>query len=133
MTLLSTLVPTLRRARATERSTEGNSSARIKPFFQVKESNEAYGLEVHLPGVNKSGLELNLREGSIHLVGRRNWSRPEGWVQIYRESPEADFELELEHDNSFDADKVHAELRDGILRVTLPKSEAVKPRKITVA
>ena len=37
------------------------------------------------------------------------------------------------HDNTFDAEKVHAELRDGVLRVTLPKAEALKPRKIAVA
>lgn len=133
MSLLSTFVPMLRRARATERSAEGNGSPRITPHYEVKESNEAYGLEVHLPGVNKAGLELTLREGSIHLLGRRTWTMPEGWTAIYRETPVADFELELEHDNSFDQAKVHAELRDGVLRVTLPKSEAVKPRKIAVA
>jgi HSP20 family molecular chaperone IbpA len=38
----------------------------------------------------------------------------------------------LEHDNSIDVDKIHAELRDGVLRVALPKTEARKPRKIAV-
>ena len=50
-----------------------------------------------------------------------------------RETPPADYSLTLAHDNTFDADKVHAELRDGVLRVTLPKAEALKPRKIAVA
>jgi len=38
----------------------------------------------------------------------------------------------LTHDNAVDTDKIAAELRDGVLRVSLPKVEAVKPRKIAV-
>ena len=50
-----------------------------------------------------------------------------------RESTGAPFELTLAHDNAIDAEKVVAELRDGVLQVSLPKHEAVKPRKIAVS
>ena len=39
----------------------------------------------------------------------------------------------LQHENVIDVDKIHAELSDGILRISLPKSEAIKPRKIAVS
>jgi HSP20 family molecular chaperone IbpA len=42
------------------------------------------------------------------------------------------FELVLEHDNAINVDQIHAELKDGVLRVALPKQEALKPRKIAV-
>jgi HSP20 family molecular chaperone IbpA len=104
----------------------------LKPAYDLKETAEAWGLVVQLPGVAKDGLELTVEEGLIRLVGRRAWRKPEGWTQLYRESVDAAFELELTHDNSIDADKIHAELKDGVLRVSLPKTEAVKPRKIAV-
>jgi HSP20 family molecular chaperone IbpA len=112
---------------------EAARSSTVTPSYEIKENPDAFGLEVWLPGVAKDGLELTIHEGELTIAGRRNWKKPEGWSQIYRESPSADFSLTLAHDNTFDADKVNAELRDGVLRVTLPKAESLKPRKIAVA
>jgi HSP20 family molecular chaperone IbpA len=105
----------------------------VKPAYEIKETDEAWGLTVHLPGVAKEGLELTAEEGLITIRGRRNWRQPEGWTSLYRESVDAPYELNLEHDNSVNTDSIHAELKDGVLRVSLPKAEAVKPRKITVS
>jgi len=130
MSLLSTLVPTFNRPPATQEAPRVNT---VTPRYEIKENADAFGLEVWLPGVAKDGLELTIHEGSLTIVGHRTWKMPDGWTQLYRETPLADFSLTLEHDNTFDVDKVHAELRDGILRVTLPKAEALKPRKIAVS
>jgi HSP20 family molecular chaperone IbpA len=87
---------------------------------------------VHLPGVAKDGLEITAEEGQLRIVGRRSWKQPKDWTVLYRESADLPYELTLAHDNAIDVDKTVAELRDGILRVSLPKTEAVKPRKIAV-
>jgi len=89
-------------------------------------------LTVQLPGVAKDGLDLTAEEGLFRVVGRRAWKQPEGWTALYRESADAPFELVLEYDNAIDVEKIHAELTDGVLRVSLPKAEAIKPRKIAV-
>lgn len=130
MSLFNTLLPT-RRAQ-TEACAPAGATA-ITPRYEIKENPDAFGLEVWLPGVAKDGLELTIHEGELTIVGHRAWKKPEAWTQLYRETPLADFSLTLAHDNTFDAAKVHAELRDGVLRVTLPKAEALKPRKIAVA
>ncbi len=130
MSLFSTLLPSTRRAEA---NTGAPAAPTITPRYEIKENTDAFGLEVWLPGVAKDGLELTIHEGELTIVGRRTWKKPEAWTQLYRETPLADFNLTLAHDNTFDAEKVHAELRDGVLRVTLPKAEAIKPRKIAVA
>jgi HSP20 family protein len=109
-----------------------NAEPVLKPQYEVKETPEAWGLTVYLPGVSKDGLELTAEEGLITVRGRRPWQAPAGWTTVYRESMDAPFELALAHDNTIDVTKIHAELNDGVLRVSLPKSEAIKPRKIAV-
>jgi HSP20 family protein len=105
----------------------------IKPSYKVQETAEAYRLTVQLPGVAKDGLELTAEDSEIRITGRRGWTQPEGWTALHRETPDAAYELVLTHDNAIDAGKIAAELRDGVLQVTLPKAEALKPRKIAVS
>lgn len=130
------IVPRLSRSLARredgDKSTSRDTEFALKPAYELKETDEAWGLTVQLPGVAKEGLELTAEEGTIRVRGRRAWRAPEGWTALYRESVDALFELELEHDNSVDVEKIHAELKDGVLRVSLPKAEAVKPRKIAI-
>lgn len=133
MSILSNLIPSLNRTPANapaEGSTEQTRG--IKPTFDIKESDDAFGVTVYLPGVAKDGLDLTVEDGQVRIVGRRAWQQPEGWTSLYRESANAPFELVLTHDNAIDAEKVAAELRDGVLRISLPKHEAVKPRKIAI-
>ena len=134
MSLLNQIVPRLSRPFA-RRQSDGQTEAEftVKPGYDLTESAEAWGLTVQLPGVTKEGLELSAEDGRITIRGRRGWQKPEGWTAVYRESVDAPYELVLEHDNTVDADKIHAELKDGVLRVSLPKAEALKPRKIAVS
>ena len=134
MTLLNTLIPSLSRSPATrDENRPADLQRAVKPLYEIKETPDAFGATVYLPGVNKDGLEITAEEGQIRVVGRRAWKQPEGWTALHRESVDAPFELVLGHDNAIDTDKIAAELRDGVLRVSLPKHEAIKPRKITVS
>ena len=129
MNLINTFIPALSRRPA---PTAGENIPTLKPAFEIKETADAYGVTVHLPGVAKEGLELTVEDGLVRIVGRRAWQRPAGWTAVYRETSDAAYELALTHDNAINADHVAAELRDGVLRVSLPKTEALKPRKIAV-
>lgn len=133
MSLINTLIPALTRTPARHQSkSAADLGPTVKPLYEIKENADAFGLAVHLPGVAKEGLELTAEEGVFRIVGRRAWKQPEGWTTLYRESADVPYELVLEHDNAIDVEKVHAELADGVLRVSLPKAEAIKPRKIAV-
>jgi HSP20 family molecular chaperone IbpA len=109
------------------------STPRVTPRYQLSETSEAYGLTVELPGVARDGLELSVDHEQVRVLGRRAWRQPDGWNVLHRESAEAVFELSVDHGREVDVEKVHAELRDGVLRVSLPKLAALKPRKIAVA
>ena len=134
MSLFNTLIPSLTRTPAANSggTSAGSLGSTVKPAYEIKEAADAFGVTVFLPGVAKDGLELTAGDGEFRIVGRRTWQQPTGWTALYRESTQAPFELVLSHDNAIEADKIAAELRDGVLRVSLPKHEAVKPRKIAV-
>jgi HSP20 family protein len=134
MSLLNTIIPSFTRLPARP----GNGAAHdlgptAKPYYEIQEKPEAYGLTVYLPGVAKDGLELTADASTLTIVGRRAWKQPEDWTALFRESADVPFELGLEHDNAIDTGKIHAELKDGVLLVSLPKAEAIKPRKIAVS
>ena len=70
----------------------------IKPAYEIKETDDAFGVIVQLPGVTKDGLELTAGQDQFRIVGRRTWKQPEGWTALYRESADVPFELVLEHE-----------------------------------
>jgi HSP20 family molecular chaperone IbpA len=132
MSLFQTLVPSFARQTPATNGSADSVPTR-KPAYEIKENADTYGVTVYLPGVAKDAVELTSENGQFRIFARRAWQQPEGWTTVYRESSDAAYELVLTHENAIDADKIVAELRDGVLRVSLPKTEAIKPRKIPVS
>jgi HSP20 family protein len=136
MSFLNTLIPSLKSTPAQNGAATANPAndpaPTVRPAYKVKETAEAYAVTVQLPGVAKDGVEITAEDGQVRIVGRRAWKQPEGWTPLYRETSGATYDLVLTHDNAINAEAIVAELRDGVLQVTLPKHEAVKPRKIAI-
>jgi HSP20 family molecular chaperone IbpA len=105
----------------------------VAPVYELKESKDAYGLEAHVPGATKDAVEIQVDQGELVVTARRTWKAPEGWTEIFRESSDATFRLRLDLNEAVDVEKINAELEQGILRLTLPKAEALKPRKIAIS
>lgn len=134
MNLLNSLIPSLNRDPVVNRGHRDEElGSTIQPRYEVKETDDAFGLSVDLPGVTKKDLEITAEAESLRIVGRRSWVRPKGWIVSHRETSDATYVLELDHYNTVNADTIHAELIDGVLKLSLPKAEAIKPRRIEVA
>jgi len=127
MSFLNALIPTFSNAR-----TEGEAVPIRRPQYQVNETDASYILTVNLPGVAKAGLEVTDEGGELRISGKRAQTLPEDAVVLHRESSDAPFELVLTHDTTIDSDKIDAELKDGVLHLTLAKAESAKPRKINI-
>jgi HSP20 family protein len=69
---------------------------------------------------------------SVEIIGRRSLPKVEGAL-LHRESRPEDFRRTFELDPSIDADKISAKVEQGLVTLTLPKTEHVKPRKIAVS
>ena len=117
-----------------ENRTANNRPARedyVAPEVNIFETNDGYVLEAEMPGVNKDGLEITLEGNEITITGRRA-ADAAGGEALFRERRTADYRRVFELDPAIDTAKVSAKMDQGILTLTLPKSERVKPRKITV-
>jgi HSP20 family protein len=103
----------------------------VTPLVDIESRDESYVIRAEMPGVEKAGLELTVDHGELIILGRRAPLAATGEA-IYREIRPYDFRRVYELDPSIDTTKVSATLEEGILTLTLPKAETVKPRKILV-
>jgi len=101
------------------------------PVVNIFETKEGYVLEAEMSGVNKDGLEITLEGTDITIVGRRASEVVSGQALV-RERSIASFRRVFELDPAIDTSKINAKMNQGVLTLTLPKTEGVKPRKITV-
>ena len=104
----------------------------VAPRATVLENGDGYTLEVEMPGVNKEGLEMWVENNELTIVGRRSMPTVSGTL-VHRESRRENFRRAFELDPSIDSSKIGAKIEQGVLTLTLPKAEQVKPRKITVS
>jgi|SRR5579872_1495797 len=104
----------------------------VSPEVNIFETKDGYVLESELPGVNKEGLEITLEGNELTLVGHREKQESKAHP-LYRESSTADYRRVFELDPAIDTAKIDAKIDQGVLTIHLPKSERVKPRKVTVS
>ena len=89
-----------------------------QPRFEVLEKKEGFVLSADLPGVKEEDLEITVQKNLLTVAGKR-----EG---------RGAFERKFTLPGSVDAEAVHAELKNGVLTLTVPKKPEVQPRKIAI-
>jgi HSP20 family protein len=103
----------------------------VAPSADVGSTDVGYVIRAEMPGVEKDGLEISVDRDELLILGRRKPIEVTGEL-IYREIRPHDFRRVYELAPSIDSTKITANIDQGILTVTLPKAETVKPRKIAV-
>lgn len=112
---------------------EQNGATRgyLYPQVNITENKDGYTLEAEMPGVNKESLEVLLEGNELTIVGHRKFDVPNAEL-LYRESATRDFRRSFVLDPAIDSAKINARMENGVLTLTLPKAEKVKPRKVVV-
>ena len=103
----------------------------VAPEVNIYENPEGYVLQAEMPGVSKEGLEIVLEGNTLVLVGRRQEQVITG-TALYRETRAVNFRRVFELDPAIDTNRISAEMRQGLLILTLPKAERAKPRKVEI-
>jgi HSP20 family protein len=105
-----------------------------QPALDVYEEKDNYVVKVELPGVNKEDVKLSLEQGTLTITGERKAeTNPETTEVHLSERFYGRFQRSLNLPETLAVDQVKAQYKDGVLTVTLPKSEAAKPRQIDIA
>jgi HSP20 family protein len=101
------------------------------PLGDVSETDEAYIVRAELPGVNKDQVDVQLQGGELVITGEIQ--EDSGHGRRHRSSRRTGrFEFRAYLPGDVTPEGVTAQLSDGVLTVTVPKSEAAKPRKIEI-
>jgi HSP20 family protein len=102
------------------------------PALDLYQTNDDVVAVVELPGMRKEDIELSLHDGMLTISGERKDETPEGEKTARTERFVGKFRRSISLPTRVDANKVNATYKDGILTVTLPKAEEVKPKQIQV-
>lgn len=113
--------------------TEGIFDRAVSPALDVMENSDNYVVRCDLPGVDQKNLEVSVEGDVLTIKGEKKYEKREKDARYYRnELWEGSFQRTLSLPAGVDSDKVDAELKDGVLTITLPKKEEHKPKQITV-
>ena len=108
-------------------------SLRPFPALNVWENENNLYLEAELPGFGLENLELVVLGNELTIAGSRPSEKETENVQFRRrERATGKFVRKIQLNSEVDADRVEAVLKNGVLKISLPKAESAKPRHITV-
>ncbi|SFP19847.1 Hsp20/alpha crystallin family protein [Tranquillimonas alkanivorans] len=100
----------------------------IAPASEASSKNNAYTIAVELPGVEEKDIDLSVQEGMLSLKGEKKTSREEkGETWYFSERQYGAFSRSFRLPPDADETKVEADLRDGVLTITVPKKTASEP------
>lgn len=103
------------------------------PKFDVKETKDAYVFKADLPGIKEEDLDVSLHGNRLSISGKREEEkREEGETWYTYERSHGDFSRSFTLPEGVDTEHVNAELKEGVLHVTLPKVPEAKPKKISL-
>lgn len=104
------------------------------PAVDVRETDESFVFTAELPGLTKNDVSITLEDNVLTLTGERQFDNEESKNEFRRiERSYGRFTRSFTLPNEVDDDKVEAKYGDGILTVTVPKTEKTKPRKIEIS
>jgi HSP20 family protein len=102
------------------------------PALNLWEAGDELFVEAELPGLNMEQLEIYMTGNQLSITGERQLPPHEQGVWHRQEREYGKFTRTIELPVEVNADAVSAELKHGVLLIRLPKSDAIKPRKIEV-
>lgn len=107
--------------------------AAFTPSFDVRETPEAYVFEADLPGIKREDLDINLTGNRLAISGKREArAKQENESCFMMERSYGSFTRSFNLPDGVNVADVRADLKDGVLTVSLPKTPEVQPRKITI-
>ena len=103
-------------------------TSHVQPLLDVYETDSTIVASLDLPGVEKKDVEVSVSNGFLTISGeRKNISGESGEGRIWQETSFGTFKRTFELTEAVVEDKIKAQFKNGVLKISLPKAEEVKP------
>lgn len=109
----------------------GNTPGTWRPVADLSETTDRYLVELELPGVKQDDIAIEVIGSELAIVGEVKEKERVGWLRS-RTRRTGRFGYRVSLPQGIDQDAITAELADGVLTVSVPKREPVKPRRIPI-
>ena len=122
----------VQKKRELEKKEESTIPARVfRPNTDIFETEDALTVIMEMPGVDRESADITVEDDVLSVTSYIDVSRYERTQPIYTEYNIGHYRRSFNlAPNSFDAQKISAEMKDGVLTLTLPKAERIKSRRI---
>jgi HSP20 family molecular chaperone IbpA len=117
---------------ARERTNGSVERPAFSPRTEIFETNDEVVLVAEMPGVDETTVDVTLEDRVLTISGKTRDVAPEGYRRVYAEFERGDFRRSFELSDEVDAERIEASVKDGILRVRVPKAKPAT-RRIPVA
>ncbi len=112
-----------------------SEASEFSPRMDMKETEDAYTVKLTMPGIDKDDIDISVSDGVLTIKGEtreeaENEDEKSTW--LVREHKHYSYYRSVRLPSEVVADKAEAEYKNGILKLTLPKAEEVKPKSIPV-
>lgn len=105
----------------------------FEPVFDISENEKEYSVVAELPGIDEKDIEVNMLDGVLTIKGEKKQEREDKEATYHRiERRYGSFHRSFRMPEKVEADKIDATFKDGILRLTMPKSEEREVKKIEI-
>ena len=102
------------------------------PYTDVYETEEALTVVMEMPGVDRKDVEVELKDDVLRVEARIDPSKYEGMEPVYTEYNVGHWTRSFALSDKVDRERIAAQLEDGVLTLTLPKTPEARPRRIEV-
>jgi HSP20 family protein len=103
------------------------------PITDIFETEQALSVILEMPGVVKDNVDISVENDTLTIQGRIDYSKYEGLQPVYTEYNIGHYVRTFQISGKIDQGQISAELKDGVMKLVLPKAEKAKPRKINVS
>lgn len=102
------------------------------PEADIFESENDLTVILEMPGVEKSNVDIHVKDGVLNVEGRLDLTKYQGLQPLYTEYNIGHYSRSFRLSSAIDQNKIAADMKDGVLSLKLPKVEEAKPRTIQV-
>jgi HSP20 family protein len=115
---------------------EGAERTRTRPVYaprtDIFETDDGLVILADMPGVSTDGVDVTLERNVLTIRGRTEDSPPQGFSPVYREYEPGDYERVFTLSEHLEAERIEASVKDGVLRLVLPKAGPAQTKRIQV-